>query len=218
MRPGRGEKDVGDTGSERAASPPLDPEDLARANLYGLVSRLFYEPADPNLLAEICHSEQAGEGRENDGGLVAAWRGLQEACGSISPAAIRQEYDDLLVGVGRAQVTPYLCGYAEPSAPDRHLVRLREQLARLGFLRRSNAFEVEDHISALSDVMRLLIEEGHSLGEQQSFFASFVYPGAVAFFVAVQQAPAAGIYKVVAKFAHAFFEVEKEAFEMVDSS
>jgi hypothetical protein len=44
---------VSEPGVERDAVAPVpDEEDLARANLYGLVSRLFYAPADPNLLAE----------------------------------------------------------------------------------------------------------------------------------------------------------------------
>lgn len=204
-----------ETQTEQAGRPA--PEDIERANLYALIGRLFYGPPDPNLLAEIQHSGSAESGEQDTTRLSAGWRALQEACGGVSPAMISQEYDDLFVGVGRAPVTPYLFGYAEPSAPDRHLVRLRDQLAKWGYLRRNNVFEVEDHVSALSDVMRLLIEEGHSLEEQRRFFASFVYPGAMLFFAAVQQAPAAGFYKVVAAFAHACFEVEKEAFEMVDS-
>ena len=193
------------------------PEDAERAHLYALIGRLFYGPPDPNLLAEIHRSARADSAEQDTTRLRAGWRALQEACGSASPALIRQEYDDLFVGVGRAPVTPYLFGYAEPSAPERHLVRLRDQLAESGFVRRNSVFEVEDHISALSDVMRLLIEEGRPLEEQQRFFASFVYPGAMLFFAAVQQAPAAGFYQLVAAFAYAFYMVEKEAFEMVDS-
>ena len=206
---------MNETQTQQAGRPA--PEDIERANLYALIGRLFYGPPDPNLLAEIRRSGRAESGEQDTTRLSAGWRALQEACGGASPAMIRQEYDDLFVGVGRAPVTPYLFGYAEPSAPDRHLVRLRDQLAEWGFLRRSNVFEVEDHVSALSDVMRLLIEEGRPLEEQQRFFASFVYPGAMLFFAAVQQAPAAGFYKLVAAFARACVEVEKEAFEMVDS-
>jgi len=194
------------------------PEDIERANLYALIGHLFYSPPTVNLLAEIRRSAGAESGDQDITPLRAAWRALQEECGSAAPATLRQEYDDLFVGVGRAPVTPYLSGYSEPSSPDRHLVRLRDQLTQSGFVRRNTAFEVEDHISALSDVMRLLIEEGRPLEEQQRFFAGFVYPGATLFFAAVQQTPVADFYKQVAAFAHAFFEVEKQALEMVDSS
>jgi len=107
---------VGSTLTDNVAAGALEAEDRARANFYGLISRLFYAPADSHLLAEICGSGVAGEG---GGGLYGAWRGLQEACHSAYPAVVRQEYDNLFVGVGRAAVTPYLSGYAETSSPDR---------------------------------------------------------------------------------------------------
>ncbi len=169
---GRNEGDVSETDSERAAAQALDPEELARANLYGLISRLFYGPADPNLLAEISRSDPEA-GQESEGGLAVAWRGLHQACRSAYPAIVRQEHDSLFVGVGRAAVTPYLSGYAEPSGPDRYLVRLREQLAVWQLARRESVFEVEDHISGVSDVMRCLIEGQHALAEQRQFFESF---------------------------------------------
>lgn len=206
---------MNEPGPEAAAAQLVDPEELARANLYGLLSRLFYGPADPNLLAEISRTAtQAGEGGE--GGLPDAWRGLQEACRSAYPAIVRQEHDSLFVGVGKAAVTPYLSGYAEPSGPERYLVRLREQLAAWHLVRRDSVFEMEDHISGVCDVMRCLIECGQSLAEQRQFFETFACPGAMVFFDAVQQAQTASFYKAVARLARNFFEVERAAFEMTD--
>lgn len=207
-----------DTGAGSAASSAIDPEDQARANLYGLVSRLFYAPADSHLLAEICHTGQGGEGEEGAGGLLPAWRELQEACRNAYPAVVKQEYDSMFVGVGRAEVTPYLSAYAEASAPDRFLVRLREQISALGLARRESVFEVEDHVSGISDVMRWLIASAHPLHEQQQFFASFLYPGAIAFFAAVQNAASSRFYQPVAAFAVAFLDLEKASLEMADTA
>ena len=204
---------AGGTVSDNDSAGALEAEDRARANFYGLISRLFYAPADPNLLAEICGSGGAGEG---GGGLYGAWRGLQEVCHSAYPAVVRQEYDNLFVGVGRAAVTPYLSGYAETSSPDRYLVRLREQLAAWGLGRREGVFEVEDHISGVSDVMRWLIQVRRPLEQQREFFEVFVYRGAIPFCAAAHKTPLASFYKPVAAFAAAFFELEKKAFEMVD--
>ena len=194
----------------------MEAEELARANLYGLVGRLFYAAADPSLLAEV--SGSPAEAEEDDGnpenGLTAAWRDLQEACRSAYPAIVRQEYDNLFIGVGKAAVTPYLSGYAEPHSPDRYLVRLRQQLDAWGLARRDSVFEVEDHISGACDVMRWLIEGGRPLPEQRAFFTEFVYPGAIPFLAATQKAPAIVFYQHAAKFAAAFFEVEKTAFDM----
>ena len=205
----------GDTDAVSTAAATPDPEELARANLYGLVSRLFYAPADPNLLAEIGGGGQAEEGKGGGGSqLMDAWRGLQDACRSAFPAVVRQEHDSLFVGVGKAQVTPYLSAYAEPTSPDRYLVRLRDQLGAWGLSRRERVFEVEDHISGVSDVMRSLIENRYSLEEQQRFFENFVYPGGVAFCCAVQDSASGSFYKHVAGFALTFLELEKAAFEM----
>lgn len=194
----------------------LDPEDRARANVYGVISRLFYAPADSNLLAEISRAEGGGEGGEG-GGLIGAWRGVQDACRGAFPPVVRQEYDSLFVGVGKAEVSPYLSGYAEPLGPDRYLVRLRDQLSTWGLGRRESVFEVEDHISGICDVMRWLIENGRGLSEQRQFFESFAYPGVLPFCVAVQNAPSGNFYKRVAALAWSFFEVERAAFEMVDA-
>lgn len=200
---------------ERAAAPAItEPEELARANLYGLVSRLFYGPPDPDLLAEVADSPIAEEGGDGGDWLVAAWRSLREACGNTCAGLVRQEYEGLFIGVGKALVTPYLSAYAEPSSPDRYLVRLRDRLAALGLARRTSVFETEDHISGACDVMRFLIENGRPLAEQCEYFESFVYPGAPAFCCAVQEAPGAAYYQHVAKFSLTFFQLEKAAFEM----
>lgn len=206
--------------SARTAAVPLHPEDQARASWYGLISRLYYGPADANLLAELTGSpgEGDGGGEESGGELLSVWRTLQEACSKAYPALIRQEYDTLFVGVGKSEVTPYLSGYAEPGSPDRYLVRLRERLAGWGLGRRPGVFEMEDHVSGISDVMRRLIEEGHSLSEQRHFFEEFAHAGLISFCAAVQKAPSAGFYRHVAALTLAFCEIEKAAFEMSDAS
>ena len=69
---------VGDTVADSDAAGALEAEDRARANFYGLISRLFYAPADPNLLAEICAQRRGRRGR---GGGSA--RGVARAAGSL---------------------------------------------------------------------------------------------------------------------------------------
>ena len=210
---------MSDSRLEQAASDTApDPEELARAGLYGLISRLFYEPADPNLLAQISHSDPTGGEQGSGDSLEAAWRGLQQTCRTAYPAVVRQEYEGLFVGVGRAEVSPYLSGYSDSAPPDHYLVRLREQLDAFGLARREGVFEVEDHISAACDVMRWLIEGQRSLEDQQQFFKSFVYPGAVAFCIATQNAATVSFYKPVAAFTLAFLEIERAAFEMSETA
>jgi TorA maturation chaperone TorD len=191
---------------------PVSEEDAARANHYALIGRLFYEAPDSLLLARMCRADTDPSG--NDAPLGRAWQALREACNTALPAAIRQEHERLFLGVGKAEVTPYTSHYLRGISPDRHLVRLREQLEGLGIGRRSAAFEVEDHVSGICDVMRVLIDNGHSLAEQRIFFNEFVDPGVPRFCAAVGRAATAVFYRYVANFAEAFLAVEREAFGM----
>ncbi|OGA26228.1 MAG: hypothetical protein A3I02_06890 [Betaproteobacteria bacterium RIFCSPLOWO2_02_FULL_67_26] len=197
-----------------AGGSALVPEEMARANLYALVGRLFYDAPDSILLAEICREE--GEPAGEVGAVGVAWSALRGAARSAYPAVLKQEYDTLFVGVGRAQVTPYTSHYIPGNSPDRQLVRLRELLAQWGLARRSAAFEVEDHVSGICDVMRFLVLESRPDEEQRLFFNEFAYAGCIPFFDSVTGSVSAVFYRHVADFARAFFELEKTAFEMQD--
>jgi TorA maturation chaperone TorD len=200
---------IGDDLQERK---PLSEEDAGRAHLYALIGRLFYDAPDSILLAQLCRAEAEPAG--NNAPLDRAWQSLRDACGSAYPVVIKQEHDRLFVGVGRSEVTPYTSHFVRGNSPDRHLVGLRERLDQLGLARRSAAFEVEDHVSGICDVMRILIEDGRPLSEQSLFFKEFVYAGAIPFCDAVAVASSVVFYRYVAAFARVFLEVERQAFEM----
>ena len=190
---------------------PLSEEDAARAHLYALIGRLFYDAPDSIFFAQLCRAEAEPTG--NNAPLDRAWQLLRNACGSAYPVVVKQEHDTLFVGVGKSEVTPYTSHYVRGNSPDRHLVRLRERLDHLGLARRSAAFEVEDHVSGVCDVMRILIEDGHPMSEQSLFFKEFVYAGVNPFCDAVAIATSAVFYRFVAEFTRAFLEVERQAFE-----
>lgn len=192
----------------------LNAEEAARANLYALIGRFFYDAPDAILLAEICQGQETGE--PSEGALAEVWRALRAAARSAYPVVIKQEYDTLFVGVGKAEVTPYTSHYIAENSADRHLVRLREQLEHWGLARRNAAYEVEDHVSGICDVMRFLIQEGRPLEEQKLFFNEFAYPGVIAFCETVTNAASAVFYPHVARLARAFYELEKTAFTMQD--
>lgn len=202
------------SGGELREPRQVPEEDAARANHYALIGRLFYEAPDSILLARLCRAADPDSVGEGDSPLGRAWRALRQACNTAFPVAIRQEHEKLFLGVGKAEVTPYTSHYLRGISPDRHLVRLRERLDHLGLGRRSAAFEVEDHISGVCDVMRVLIENGHPLAEQCLFFNEFIYPGVKPFCAAVTAAASATFYRCVAEFAQEFLAVEREALDM----
>jgi TorA maturation chaperone TorD len=188
------------------------PEETARANLYGLIARLFYAPPDEQLISELVRAQPI----EGDSPIAAAWRDMVEACRSAFPVTLEHEHTELFVGTGKAEVTPYLSHYVVKYATDNPLVDLRQQLAAWGIGRREEVAEYEDHVSGVCEIMRFAIAvQQRSPDEQRAFFDRFVYRGATAFCDAVSASKNARFYQHVARFTRAFLEVEKAAFEMV---
>ncbi len=194
------------------------PEELARANLYGLIARLFYAPPDERLISELQGAREF-DGAEEQGAegaaLAAAWREMVEACRTAFPVTLEHEHTALFVGTGKAEVTPYLAHYLLRHASDNPLVDLRQQLAVWGIARRENVPEYEDHISGVCETMRFVIAvQQRTPEEQKRFFERFVYAGATGFCNAVTASPDARFYRFAATFTRAFLEIEKAAFEM----
>jgi TorA maturation chaperone TorD len=199
--------------------PTASPEDQARAQLYGLVASLFYAAPDAQLLSALVHADgfRGGDDERTEQGraLAAAWRELTEACRNAFPVLLAHEHTDLFVSAGRAEVTPYVMHYVMRYESETPLVELRRQLAAWGIARRENVNEPEDHISALCETMRFAIAvQQRPLADQKAFFNRYLYHGAIAFCDAVRASDKARFYKHVAGFTRAFFEVEREAFDI----
>jgi TorA maturation chaperone TorD len=197
----------------RASAPALAPEDEARAAIYGVIARLFYAAPDQNLLGQILNAK-VFDGANTD--AARAWRELVEASRSAFPVVLENEHTELFIGTGRAEITPYLSHYTIKYATDTPLVELRQQLASWGIARREEATEPEDHIAGVCETMRFAIAvQQRPDAEQKAFFERFLYPGATAFCDAVSASPKAAFYARSARFARAFFELEREAFQML---
>ncbi len=194
------------------------PEDGARAGLYALVAHLFYSPPSAQLLSSIADADTA-DGADAGSRLAAAWRDLRQAAAGADAAAVKQEYDNAFVSIGRAPV--FLLGsfYVTGFLMEKPLVQLREDLARLGLSRKETSFESEDHISALCDVMRFLIAGDGvtapaALAAQRDFFRRHLQPWYPALCAAIETTGETDFYKKVAALARAFFDLEVEAFEI----
>jgi TorA maturation chaperone TorD len=191
----------------------LQPEEAARAGIYGLIARLFHSAPDDGVLGELLNSSAFEESEQP---IALAWRELVEAGRTVFPVVLENEYTALFIGVGKSEVTPYLTHYVIKYATDNPLVELRQQLIRWQIARRENASEPEDHIAGICEAMRFAIAvQQRSLEEQRAFFEHFVYRGGIAFCDAVTASAKSNFYRLVARFAREFFELEREAFEMV---
>ena len=185
-------------------------EDLARADYYAVLSRLFYAPPDAGFLATLAAAGSA----DGQGALPAAWNALCAAAGSTSAESTREEYDALFVAIGRPAVVLYASWHLTGFMMEKPLAKLREDLAELGLARGMDILEPEDHFAALMDVMRhLLLETARTDAErvalQQRFFSNHIMTWYESLCDAIVKQPEARLYRHAAEFVRAFFELEK---------
>lgn len=202
-----------------AADPELtadvSPEDRARADFYALVSRLFYAGPDAGLLAAVAAADEIVSEGENLA-LAQAWTSLVSAAAAMDAEAAKEEYDRVFVGTGKSEVTPYASHYLAESMKENVLVRLRAELETMRLARERGVAEYEDHVAGLCEVMRHLIFLGSdaAVQKQKMFFFVYINPWYVKFCDSVITSSNTVFYRQVARFTKAFFDLEKESFEI----
>jgi TorA maturation chaperone TorD len=204
-------------GLEESKAVGVVPEDETRAVCYGLFAHLFSAPPSSALLGTIAqHNLIQSEAATP---LGVAWRQLQEIASDSDPARLRQEYDDLFAGVGKPEIMLQGCYYLTGFLMEKPLAKLRDHLDELGFARRQSVAESEDHISALCEVMRVLIagyagEPSAPIETQHEFFLRHIAPWAPKLAAALEQNKVSTFYAHAGKFIQAFFQIEHESFEI----
>jgi TorA maturation chaperone TorD len=199
-----------------AAGPVLNDEDRARAEHYAVLSRLFAAPPNAAFLAGL--PALAGVWGSADSALGRAWLALGDAARATDAVTVEDEYTRLFLTIGRPQVMLYGSFYIAGFLMEKPLVGLRDDLARLGLGRRPEVTESEDHLAALADVMRHLIVTGPDvagLARQQAFFHDHLAPWVDAVADALERAPDANFYPRTAALLRAFFDIERQAFDML---
>ena len=195
-----------------------DSEELARAELYGLLARLWIAPPDAELLTQF--RVAVTEAPQPGGFLEAPWQSLVAAMRATTPEAAAAEYDALFGGVGKPEVFLYGSYYLAGFLNERPLALLRTDLAELGLARDETRGETEDHIACVFEVMRYLIAGDDvavsNLEQQRRFFRAHVQPW-------VDQArrrrrgqPQALLWRDVAALTRAFVQVETQGFDMLE--
>ena len=195
-----------------------DAEEVARAELYGLLARLWLAPPDAALLGEF--RVAVTEAPEAGGHLEGPWQDLVAALRGVSDAQAAADFDALFGGVGKPEVFAYGSFYLAGFLNETPLVRLREDLARLGLTRDPDSAETEDHIAYGFEVMRWLIAGDDAatcnLEQQRRFFRAHLQPWVGQLCDTVQAHPRAGWLVALAALTRAFTEVETQAFDMVE--
>ena len=194
-------------------------EELQRAELYGLLARLWLAPPDAALFAQFAVA--VTEAPTPGAFLEAPWEDLVAAMRASSVAAAALEYEALFVGIGKADVLLYASQHMAGALNEKPLVELRSDLAALGLTRDEAAGDTEDHIAFLFEVMRYLIAGDDmavcNLERQRQIFRAHIQPWvANALCDAVQAHPRARLYAALAAFTRAFVQVETQGFDMIE--
>lgn len=194
------------------------PEDLARADLYGLIARLFHLPPDQELLDQIAAS---GDQQEVADGapLAKAWMDLVEVAKNNPAKAWQEEFDLNFISVGKPNVVLNGSFYMAGHLNERPLVNIRKALDEFGLEAAEEVTETEDHISALCEVMRYLIAgddvEVSNLTNQRVFFNEHIRPWYDDLCDAIEGIPEMHLYRPIAVLTREFLAIEGQSFDMI---
>ena len=192
-------------------------EEVARAEMYGLLATLFYQAPSAELLAQL--QAAVTEAPEAGGFLEEPWRALVAQARQSDAQALAQEYSALFGGVGKPEVYLFGSHYLSGFLNEKPLVQLREDLAALGLARDAAMPETEDHVAYLCEVMRYLIAGDDvsvcNLTRQAEFFARHLQPWLAPLCQALAAHPRARFYARLAGLTEAFASVEAQGFDLM---
>ena len=197
------------------------PEDLARADLYGLIARFFYQPPDQELLDQIAASaaDEASQSSEVNAPLAQVWLSVVEVAKNNSAKAWHDEFDLNFISVGRPNVILNGSFYMAGHLNEKPLIEIRRALDAFGLESAEEITETEDHISSLCEVMRYLIAgddvEVSNLTNQQIFFNAHIRPWYEQLCEAIEEIPEMHLYHPVAALTREFLDIEGHSFDML---
>ena len=198
---------------------PDHSEELARAELYGLLAALWLAPPDADLMAQF--RVAVTQAPEPGGHLEAPWGELVAALRATTVQAAAAEHSALFHGVGKPEVFAYGSYYLSGFLNERPLAELREDLKPLGLSRDEGGLETEDHIAYEMEVMRYLIAGDDvavcNLEQQRRFFRAHLQPWFDALCDAVEAQPRATTWRAVAGMTRAFLQVETQGFDLLEA-
>lgn len=202
-----------------AAAGSGDSDELARAELYGLLARLWLAPPDDALLQQF--KVAVTQAPEAGGHLEAPWQALVAAMRATTVDEAADEFDALFQGTGKPEVFVYASYYLSGFLNERPLAALREHLLQLGLTRDPERGETEDHAAYLFEVMRYLIAGDDAavcnLEQQRRFFRTQLQPWIGQLCDAVDAQPRALAWRALAGLTREFVQVEAQAFDLLEA-
>ncbi|KPD13657.1 molecular chaperone [Phaeobacter sp. 11ANDIMAR09] len=198
-----------------AAAPPPAPigaEDQMRADLYNYLGVMLAGPPDEMLLGQT--SGLAG----GDSPLGTAINALAKLARHSKPASAEREFNKLFIGLGRGELLPYASYYLTGFLNEKPLAQLRRDMAVGGLTRAPNAYEPEDNIASLMEMMGAMIAgrfgAASDLAQQKQFFTRHIGPWAGHFFSDLEGAKSSVLYAALGAVGRQFMEIEAEGFRL----
>lgn len=185
------------------------PEDVLRANLYGLLSRLLNAPVTLDDLRELA------ELRGDDGPLGRAINDLAAQARATPPATAAEDFQDLFIGLGRGELVPFGSYYLTGFLNEKPLAKLRDDMGRIGIARDPSVCEPEDHVASVLEIMSGLVigrfGDRSDSGSHATFFKTHVATWVPHFFKDLADQKTSSLYAAVGVAGQAFMAIEKEA-------
>ncbi len=200
--------------SEQAfeSATETDPVEALRAGTWSLLGRLLMGPPDAETLGRLVEVGSAGPAGDAIG---EAWQRLGEAARTARDDALQREYQDVFIGVGGGEITPYSSWYLRGMLADRPLIELRDDLAALGIEMGEGCSETEDHAGAICETMAfVIVDEDVDPDWQRDLFRRHVDSWMGRLFEDIGKAPSADFYRAVAALGEAFVALERRVYAM----
>jgi TorA maturation chaperone TorD len=198
---------------------PDDREEIARAEVYGLLAALFIAPPGAALYEQL--QVAVTEAPSAGAFLETSWSEVVAASRRLTREAVAAEYTALFGGVGKPEIFLYGSWFIAGTLNEKPLVDLRSDLASLGLERPVGVLETEDHLASLCETMRYLIAGDDlaisNLASQQRFFNAHLRPWVERLADALASHSQADFYRAVAAFMRDFFAVESQGFDLLDA-
>ncbi len=198
---------------------PDDREEIARAEVYGLLAALFIAPPSAELYEQL--QVAVTEAPSAGAFLETSWSEVVAASRRLPREAVVAEYTALFGGVGKPEIFLYGSWFIAGTLNEKPLVDLRSDLAALGLERPVGVLETEDHLASLCETMRYLIAGDDlavsNLASQQRFFGAHLRTWVERLADAIATHPQADFYRAVSAFMRDFFAVESHGFDLLDA-
>lgn len=184
-------------------------ENQIRFSIYSLLAHLFRDAPNKETLDWL--SNFAIEGDIHSIGMPLVWEALKSSACQSKAEQLTEEFQLLFIGIGRGEIVPFGSWYLTGSLMELPLLKLRQDLRRLGYERQSATKEPEDHIAALLEVMAMLIDENEP-DQEMLFFNRHISPWFERLCDDIKIAESATFYVAMAEVAKTFLSIEKVHF------